>query len=102
MSAMLPALFAKLATCVDPFIYTLNQTQVRTEIFRHLGLLPPVNPSAGATPYYQYPSRPLWNDNNSHRTPGSSQRQSTAGRRSTSPPMASPSPVSTGSCSWMG
>ena len=85
MSVMIPTLFSKLATCVDPFIYTLNQTQIRTEIFRHLRLPPSVNLSARATPYYQYPSRPLLNDNNSHRTLGSSQRQPTAGRRSTSP-----------------
>jgi len=95
MSAMIPALFAKLATCVDPFIYILNQTQNRNEIFRHLRLPPSVNLSARATPYYQNPTRPLWNDNNSHRTIGSYQRQPTAGRRSTSP-RASPSPVSTG------
>ena len=94
MSAMIPALFAKLATCVDPFIYILNQTQNRNEIFRRLCLLPSVNLSARTTPYYQYPSRPLWNDNNCHRTLGSSQRQPiTAGQRSRSQ-RASPSPVS--------
>ena len=52
-SAMLPALFAKLATCVDPFIYTLYQPTIRKEILSRLGLLSPMNPSAGeATPYY--------------------------------------------------
>lgn len=38
---MLPALFAKLATCMDPLIYSLNQPKVRNEIMRLLHLVPP-------------------------------------------------------------
>lgn len=72
------------------------QTHNRAEIFRHLRLLPSVSPPAGATHYYQYTFRPLLNDNNTHRTLGSSQRQPTAGWRPTSSPRATPSPVSTG------
>ncbi len=30
---MLPALFAKSAACVDPFIYALNHPKIRQEIF---------------------------------------------------------------------
>lgn len=82
MSALIPALFAKLATCVDPFIYALNQKNIRIETFRRLNLVPHVDPSAGATPYYQYPGlsvRPLsYNNINNHQTIGTSQRQTTA------------------------
>lgn len=55
MSAMLPAFFAKLATCVDPFIYTLSQPKIRTEILRRLHLLLSVKPqssSSGLTTSY--------------------------------------------------
>lgn len=41
MSAMIPALFAKLATCVDPFIYALNHPKNPTETFRRLRHLIP-------------------------------------------------------------
>jgi len=84
-SAMLPALFAKLATCVDPFIYTLNQPTIRKEILSRLGLLPPMNPSAGvATPYYLTDgfSRRVTNHNSSrHRITGSLQQPITTGCR---------------------
>ena len=84
-SAMLPALFAKLATCVDPFIYTLNQPSIRKEILSRLGLLPPMNPSAGvATPYYLTDgfSRRVTNHNSSrHRITGSLQQPITTGCR---------------------
>lgn len=33
---MLPALFAKTASCVDPFIYALNHPKIRKEIFSRL------------------------------------------------------------------
>ena len=49
MSAMLPAFFAKLATCVDPFIYTLNQPKIRTEILRRLHLLLSVKPQSSSS-----------------------------------------------------
>lgn len=41
---MLTALFAKSVTCVNPFIYTLNQPKNRIEILRRLQLLLSVNP----------------------------------------------------------
>ena len=41
MGSMFPALFAKLATCMDPLIYSLNQPKVRNEIMRRLHLIPP-------------------------------------------------------------
>jgi len=84
---MLPSLFAKLATCVDPFIYTLNQPRIRKEILRRLHLLPPapINPSVpGENLYYcnnptDFPNSRRsnnCNDNNnsSHRI-GSQQQQ---------------------------
>jgi len=84
-SAMVPALFVKLATGVDPFIYTLNQPKIRKEILSRLGLLPPVNPSAGvATPYYLTDgfSRRVTNHNSSrHRITGSLQQPITTGCR---------------------
>lgn len=79
MSALVPALFAKLVTCVDPFIYALNQQKIRTETFRRLHLVPTVNPSAGATTYYQDPGvsvRPPYDNNiNNHRNIEPFQRQ---------------------------
>ncbi len=70
---MLPALFAKLATCVDPFIYTLSQPKIRTQVLIRLHLLPHTNTSLA--PYY-YPglvdSRPHFNSRlgmSSHREP---------------------------------
>jgi len=103
MSALIPALFAKLATCVDPFIYALNQKKIRIETFRRLNLVPRVDPSAGATPYYQYPGlsvpvRSHSNNNmNNHYTMGmpTSQRQTTAiaGRNSRANPSDLSSPV---------
>lgn len=35
-NAMLPAMFAKTAACVDPFIYSLNHPKIRQEIFFRL------------------------------------------------------------------
>jgi len=35
-NAMLPALFAKSAACIDPFIYSLNHPKIRQEIMRRL------------------------------------------------------------------
>ena len=84
-SAMLPALFAKLATCVDPFIYTLYQPTIRKEILSRLGLLSSINPSAGvATPYYLTDgfSRRVTNHNSSrHRITGSLQQPIITGYR---------------------
>ena len=59
---MMPALFAKLATCVDPFIYTLNQPKIRKEIFVRLRLLPRMNSSVA--PYYNYAGVSPYNRNN--------------------------------------
>ena len=36
LSSMLPALFAKSAACIDPFIYSLNHPKIRHEIIRRL------------------------------------------------------------------
>lgn len=36
LSSMLPALFAKTAACVDPFIYSLNHPKIRQEIIFRL------------------------------------------------------------------
>lgn len=36
LSSMLPALFAKSAACVDPFIYALNHPKIRNEILYRL------------------------------------------------------------------
>ena len=36
LSSMLPALFAKTAACVDPFIYSLNHPKIRQEILCRL------------------------------------------------------------------
>ena len=84
-SAMLPALFAKLATSIDPFIYSLNQPTIRKEILGRFGLLPPINPSAAlATPYYLTDglSRRVTNHNSSrHRIIGSLQQPITTGCR---------------------
>lgn len=59
---MIPALFAKLATCVDPFIYTLNQTKVRNEISLrlHTIFLRAIKLSArpAAAPTYTNPANP--------------------------------------------
>ena len=110
MGALIPALFAKLATCVDPFIYALNQKKIRIETFRRLNLVPHVDPSAGATPYYQYPGlsvpvHSLSNNNmNNHYTMSmpTSQRQTTAiaGRNSRANPrdFSSPETVNIASC----
>jgi len=59
---MLPALFAKLATCVDPFIYTLNQPKIKKEIFVRLRLIPRMNSSVA--PYYNYAGVSPYNRNN--------------------------------------
>jgi len=85
---MLPSLFAKLATCVDPFIYTLNQPRIRKEILRRLHLLlppAPINPSVlGENPYYcnkptdgpnSRRSNNCNDNNNSSRQTGSQQHQ---------------------------
>lgn len=94
MSAMIPSLSAKLVTCVDPFIYTLNQPKIRTDILRRLGLLQSINPSAGETPYYPgRSSRPVCNTNISQRTLGSPQRLPIGSQRSRSNPRAPASPV---------
>ena len=82
---MLPALFAKLVTCVDPFIYTLNQPKIKAEISLRLHtLLPPdVNSpfevAAAAVPYYNNrpsPSRPADHYINHRTTIGSQQHHS--------------------------
>lgn len=82
LSAMLPALFAKLATCVDPFIYTLSQPKIRTQVLLRLHLLPHTNYSSA--PYY-HPglanSHPHFNSRigvGSHRDPISGFHRSTA------------------------
>jgi hypothetical protein len=36
LTSMLPALFAKSAACIDPFIYSLNHPKIRHEIFRRI------------------------------------------------------------------
>jgi len=57
INVIVPALCAKLTTCVDPFIYTLNQPKVRNDIslrFRAFFPSSDVDFSAGvaAAPYY--------------------------------------------------
>lgn len=62
LSVMLPALFAKLSTCVNPFINILSQSLIRMDIYRRLQLMSApliTNPSGSAgeynnSPYYDF------------------------------------------------
>ncbi len=67
---MIPSLFAKSSTCINPFLYTLTQPRIRTEILRRLGVFPtPRNSSAAAgTSRPIIPGLSRYHDNNSHRT----------------------------------
>lgn len=87
MSATLPALFAKLATCVNPFIYTLNQTKIKAEVSLRLhtliptGVNSPADAAAVAAPYYSNrpsPSRQAGHHNNRRTMMGSQQHRSKA------------------------
>lgn len=54
-SVVIPSLLAKLATCVNPFAYSLNQPKIRKEIMRRLHHVSAVMYSSG--PFFNYPDR---------------------------------------------
>ena len=65
---MIPSLFAKSSTCINPFLYTLTQPRIRKEILRRLGVLPvPTNSSAAGGTTRPYPGFSRYHEN-SHRT----------------------------------